>query len=56
MMIQARVFNTQNMCDGSNSYQYENLKTGELLLDKNLMLVMLENQAKLTVQKKKKNQ
>lgn len=54
MMIQARVFNTQNMCDGSNSYQYENLKTGELLLDKNLMLVMLENQAKLTVQKKKK--
>lgn len=47
MMIQARVFNTQNMCDGSNSYQYKNLKTGELLLDKNLMLAMLENQAKL---------
>lgn len=47
MMIQARVFNMQNMCDGSNSYQYKNLKTGQLLLDKKLMLVMLENQAKL---------
>lgn len=50
MMIQARVFITQNMCDGSNSYQYKNLKTGELLLDRNLMLVVLENQAKLPVQ------